>query len=154
MMTDPKTVQVGVFYKPGEDPNFAFVSDLKKGNSNELVFKNDGHPGFWVEYNLDPKSFGDLVFPNDETQALSCAVLHNPNDKCPDTGTWDEFKPHKVKNSNRTLVVRNINGKLPPGKTEVQFGYALFVTDNANGSGDFHKLDPIGNNQNGPSAFR
>lgn len=152
-MADPKTVKVGVKYKPGYDPNFEFVSALKKGNSNELVFRNEGHPGFWVEYDLDPESFGDLVFPNDETQALSVAVLHQDSDRCPDVGAWDEFKPHKVKNSNRTLVVRNINGKLPPGKTEVQFGYALFVTDNPNGDGTFHKLDPIGTNQNGPSSL-
>jgi hypothetical protein len=154
-MTDPKRVDVTVIYKPGENPNFEFESELKRGTDNELVFKNDHHPGFWVQYKLDPESFGDLAFPNDETQALSCAVLHDDEDKCPNSGTWDQFTPHQVKDHNRTLVVRNVNGKLPPGKTEVKFGYALFVTDDPNGNGQFHKLDPIGTNENGPiSVFR
>lgn len=149
---DPKPVSVKIHYQPNEDPPFYFVTDLPVGNNGELIFINKGHPGFWISYELDD-SFGKLVFPNDEQQALCSAVMEDEDDRCPDEGIWNEFSPHKVKDRNRTLVVRNINGKLPAGKREVRFGYTLYVTENPNGDGDWVELDPIGSNQNGPISF-
>lgn len=151
-MSDPKDTYVTLSFRPGEDPPFLLQSnDLPTGRDGELIFKNDGHPGFWVNYKLD-ESFGDYVFPNDKDQALCSAVIADGQNSCPDEGVWSEFYPHKVKDGNRTLVVRNINGKLPKGKDEVRFGYTLYVTENRNGDGDFLGLDPIGSNQNGNFA--
>jgi hypothetical protein len=152
-MSDPNEMTITVYYQPTKKPPFRFDTGLPKGPKGQLVFRNGGHPGFWLYYKLDPESFGDLVFPNDEQQALCSAVIENDGDECPDSGIWQQFYPHKVKDSNRTLVVRNINGKLPHGKTEVLFGYTLYVTENPNGDGDFIALDPIGSNQNGSTGI-
>lgn len=151
-MSKPHEETITVYYQPTEIPPFRFDTTLRRGQSGELVFQNDGHPGFWLYYKLDPVSFGDLVFPNDEQQALCSAVIVNDGDECPRSGIWQQFYPHKVQDSNRTLVVRNINGKLPHGKSEVRFGYTLYVTENPNGDGDFVELDPIGSNQNGATG--
>lgn len=150
-MSDPKDVYVTISYCPGERPPFLLHSDLPRGAAGEFIFRNDGHPGFWVHYTLD-ESFGDYVFPNDVEQALCSAVMEGDDNSCPQEGVWNEFYPHKVKDENRTLVVRNINGRLPKGKDEVRFGYTLYVTENRNGDGDFLELDPIGSNQNGNTS--
>lgn len=147
-MSEAKQADVTISYKPGEEPPFTLTTGLPKGPGGEIIFKNDGHPGFFVNYTLDD-SWGDYVFPNDTDQALCSAVIEDGENSCPSEGVWPEFYAHKVKDNNRTLVVRNINGKLPQGKDEVRFGYTLYITENPNGDGDFLELDPIGANQNG-----
>ena len=152
-MADAKKVTITVKYLPGQTPNYSFSSTLPTGNGGELIFKNDNFPGFELSYTLDPESFGNLVFPNDPNLALASAVIENGVNKCPQSGTiWDGFKPVPNKSTNQTLVVRNPNGKLPPGKDQELFGYTLFVTADPNGDpADFIALDPIGSNQNGSS---
>jgi len=156
-MADPLEKTITVYYKPGKKPNYSLSSDLPPipGIPNGFIFRNDGHPGFKLNYTLDPESFGELVFPNDPQEALCVTV--GDQETCPQSGTWGVFKPLQVKavnGENRILVVRNYNGKLPGGKTEERFAYTLYVTQNPNGDpGDFIALDPIGSNQNGHSGF-
>ena len=153
-MPNPKDVTIKVYYQPGETPNYRFDTTLPTGNGGELIFRNDHFPGFVLFYTLDAASFGDLVFPDDPDQALSSAVIENDGDECPDSGIWDGFEPIRNKSTNQTLAVRNTNGKLPPGKSQVKFGYTLYVTADPNGDpSDFIALDPIGSNQNGPISF-
>ena len=151
-MADAKKVTITVKYLPGQTPNYSFSSTLPTGNGGELIFKNDNFPGFELSYTLDPESFGNLVFPNDPNQALASAVIENGANECPTSGIWDGFKPVPNKSTNQTLVVRNPNGKLPPGQDQILFGYTLFVTADPNGDpANFIPLDPIGSNQNGSS---
>jgi hypothetical protein len=150
-MGGAKEATITVLYRPRQQPPYEFRTTLPTNPKGELVFQNEGHDGFWLYYELDPRTFGDLVFPNDEQRALSSAVILKPGDECPKSGIWPEFAPHRVMDDNRTLEVRNKNGKLPPGKSEVRFGYTLFVTDDPNG-GTLIPLDPIGNNQNGSTV--
>src|SRR5438309_8454438 len=147
----PRLEKISVYYQPGQNPNIRFVTQHPKGKNTkkrELLFRNDHFDGFMLHYRLDHPSFGDLKFPNDPQRALSSAVMTGPENECPTTGVWPQFTPVSVTDDNRTLVVRNCNGDLQPGQTEVQFGYTLFVTDDPD-YGELTPLDPIGTNMNG-----
>src|SRR5438270_12159241 len=77
----PKLETIRVYYQPGQNPNFRFVTQLPKGKNTkkrELLFRNDHFDGFMLHYRLDHPSFGDLKFPNDPQRALSSAVMTGP----------------------------------------------------------------------------
>jgi hypothetical protein len=146
-MPDPQEVDVTVVLKPNQVPPFELKSNKLQGG--RLTFQNDHFPGFYVNFRLeDPQQTG-YVFPNNENLALAAQRIQNDNDECPRQGqTFGQFKPVKVTDSNKTLRVRNLN------QFAARFGYSLFVTTTPNDdSGQFLMLDPIGENQNGPSSF-
>lgn len=146
-MADPVTVDVYVELSLNKQRKLDFRlhgGHLLEGD--QLVFRNSGHPGFIVNFRLlDPHGTG-FVFPHDHKAALSSARIRSPDDECPKKGQWGIFKSVDVKDSNRTLVVRNINNEV------ALFGFTLWVTDNPNSIDRLEPLDPVGSNQNGPSS--
>lgn len=151
---DPIDVDVKVTVLPGATPNYQFDSPIWQ--NNQLVFQNNGHNGFYVSFKIQPpKNPGDpqYYFPSDANKdlAVSAAPLVNPTDGCPpqNAAAWNQFRPDKVTDSNKTLIVHNPNA---PGK-QTLFGFTLFVTTNADGSGPYLALDPIGSNQDGPVSI-
>ena len=147
---DPIDVDVNVTVLPGQTPNYKFDSPIWQ--NDELVFQNDGHNGFYVSFKIQPPAPGQpqYYFPDDTNKdlAVSARPMTNPSDACPPQGaaSWNQFKAFKVKDSNKTLVVHDPNS---PGQA-TQFSFSLFVTTNANGTGPYTQLDPIGSNQDGP----
>lgn len=112
----------------------------------EIIFRNDGHAGFIVHFELQGDTHG-YFFPPVEADA----VWSQRGAACPnDTGIWDVFNPLQVVASGnpperRTLIVRNRNPRMEGGKGQGKFRYNLRVT---NGSRTLD-LDPPGDNTNG-----
>ncbi|MES2002579.1 MAG: hypothetical protein V4444_09765 [Pseudomonadota bacterium] len=148
-MSNEKTVNVTVIHKPGATPNVELVSDDLPIVDGNLVFKNDANDGFFVRFNLDPTTLGKYYFPNTKDEALFVKVNQGGTAECPKSGTWDGFRPHKLDNGNKTLVVFNKNGKLPANKKEERFSFTLRVREDKFSGTDFLELDPGGINQNG-----
>lgn len=148
-MSSPRSVNVNVIYKAGNKPNVELQSDDIPIVDGKLIFKNDGHDGFWVRFNLCPKTLGDYYFPNTKEDALYSAIVHGNEGVCPTSGVWEGFRTQGLDNGNKTLVIRNINGKLPPNKQEQAFSFTLRVNKDKNSNSDFLELDPGGINQNG-----
>jgi hypothetical protein len=150
-MADPKEVDVQVVLTPSGNPKWHLESDLLD-KDGKLVFKNNGHPGFYVYFKLKDPEKSRYQFPDDAGMALAAAPVVGQGAKCPDQNAkpWSQFKALKVKKGffsrrNMTLKVHDPNA---PGQ-ECEFGYSLFVTLTPDGSGPYWKLDPGGINQNG-----
>lgn len=146
MSKEPVTRDITVELVPtpnGEDP----VS--YKINESDLVFRNDGHPGFVVNFNLsDPHNTGYL-FPDSKTEAMWVhKIIVGDPDPCPKTAVhWPEFQAQKVLNGNTTLEVRNLN------EHKHLFAFALRVTQTPHDPQPvLVPLDPIGDNQNGSTS--
>jgi len=155
MAGDPNTAHVRVVLKRGKNPDYQLHSPLME--NGKLTFRNNGHPGFKVFFDLEDPDGSGYQFPDDENMAIAVTKKQNPPVSgwdCPDQGaTWPIFQPKRIWKDgnlrNMTLEVTNPN---PPGQ-EGDFGYSLFVTQQPDGSGgpaSYWKLDPIGSNQNGP----
>ena len=147
-MSDPMEVHVAVVLHPGaSNGNFHFeTTELPMGPNNYLYFKNAGHPGFHVHYDL--QGHEEYVFPDEGMTKyyLKEALYSDDKPGCPTTsGQWGQFKAIEVRNNGRTLVVYNKND------TEKDFGYTLRVT-NDDGH-NYLDLDPGGGNQNGPQQL-
>jgi hypothetical protein len=141
-MTKAKDADVTVTLLPSQDPPFKIGSPLLQGS--KLVFKNQNFPGFMISFNLEDPENSGYLFPDDPKKAFS-AKQYQGTPSCPAQGaSWSELDPVEVTNSNRTLRVRNYNQQI------ADFGYSLFVTKDGQG-GPFLQLDPIGQNQNGPT---
>ena len=151
-MADPMDVHVQVFLHPG-DPRGDFhfeTTDLPMGADNVLFFKNCGHPGFYIHYDLQDPTNGylfpesSLFPPNPPKQNLKAAIWCQQNPGCPAAPSqWGQFSGRDVTNGGKTLVVHNKN------QSPQDFGYTLRVTND--GGASYLPLDPGGTNQNGPA---
>lgn len=143
MSKEPKDVHVKVTLLPGQKPPFKISStDLPMGRDSELIFRNHGHPGFRVHFELQEPTHGYL-FPPNKTRA-EAVWSQMGADACPETQIWDVFRALEVSPDRKTLTVRNGNvHKEELGK----FTYTLRVV--RDDPLDWMELDPGGDNQNG-----
>ena len=157
-LNGPNEVNVNVTVLPGQTPNYKFNSIIWV--NNQLVMNNNGNNGFLISFIIQPPTNpGDpqYYFPSDANKELAITAnpIVNPTDNCPNSQNgpgskpWSLFKAKSVSSDNKTLVVHDPN---PQGQ-ETLFGFTLWVTTNADGSGPYIGLDPIGNNQNGPVSL-
>jgi hypothetical protein len=142
-MSDPQQIEVKVFLDSVDPVRFRLESPLPKGTKdNDFIFKNDGHPGFYLSYVLQSDGHGaDYSFPDELDDALYSAK----STTCPTKkGQWPQFRAHEVKPGNKILVVRNLN------QHQAQFSYTLRVTRRPHDPDpECLDLDPGGVNENG-----
>ena len=145
-MAPPKHVHVKVFIEdPDVDPpKFHFTSDdLRVGPNNELTFKNNGHAGFTISFDLQQPSHG-FQFPGNE-MARQAVWSKFGERECPKSPASEVFTEPRVSQDKLSLRVHNRNSESDTG----MFGYTLRVTND--GGSNHLPLDPGGVNQNGPS---
>jgi hypothetical protein len=144
-MLSANEVDVKVWVLEGQSPNYRFESPI--WINNQLVFQNNGHEGFHVHFKLQDAQY---YFAKGKDMALAAAKLVNPGDECPDQGRkWNQFNEVGLSSDLKVMTVNNPNA---PGQKSL-FGFSLFVTKDKNGSGPYIKLDPIGDNQDGPVHY-
>ena len=154
----PQTVRVDVrIFNPAPGViDFELLSGIASGPKT-LNFRNNGHPGFIVMFDIKNQAAVAYEFPANPADALwvkpvvvpavpaAGGAAAAPNDTCPDGPcVWSQFEAQAVAGDRETLVVRNRN------EFTQKFGFVLRVTDPAGAAGNILNLDPIGNNQNGP----
>jgi hypothetical protein len=142
MPGSPKRADVDVILRSDNPLDFDIVPNgLPKGPNGELVFENNNHPGFQIQFHLqDPNGLDYLFPPNSDKEEAVWSKLGSG--ACPTSGMWEVFEPIRVVPQRTTLVVHNPN----PSPAQGKFGYTLRVT---NGS-RWLDLDPGGDNLNGP----
>ena len=148
-MPGPETVDVDVVIltDPIQAPpnGFQLISGIVS-NDNILNFRNRGHPGFIVKFNIvDTTGAGFQFLPN-PAQALWVQPLFAPAQGCPNAQcSWEQFEAQAVTGNGQMLIVRNRN------EFTQRFGYVLNVQAPGGAQpGVTQVIDPIGNNQNGP----
>lgn len=124
-----------------EPPTFRIESYLQSGPGGPLVFHNNHRPGFDIHFHLhDPNGTG-YRFPQHSNRRA--AVWSRMGDAaCPSQEVCEVLDPRRVEPDRMTLVAHNPNRDELVGR----FGYVLRVVKD----GDWKRLDPIGDNQNGP----
>jgi len=147
-MPEPQVVDVDVeiLADPIVPPPAGFQLISRISNNNVLNFRNNGHPGFIVKFNIvDTIGAGFQFLPN-PAQALWAQPLIAPADGCPNAQcSWEQFEAQTVTGNRLTLIVRNRN------EFTQKFGYVLNVVAPGGAlPGVVQAIDPIGNNQNGP----
>lgn len=147
-MAAPETVQVDVRILANPIPpqpgggGFELRSGIFSGGM--LNFRNRGHPGFIVIFNIVDVIGAGFRFADDPDQALWVRPIVVPGDGCPGAQcSWSQFEPQSVTGGGDRLVVRNRN------EYTQRFGFVLRVTTDPAGAQNFQVIDPIGNNQNG-----
>lgn len=123
-----------------------FQSNL--GNGDQLTFKNNYHPGFIVNFNIEDAQNTGYLFPSDIKKAMWVKKLTGaPGEvKCAKQSEyWDGFKATGVSPDFKTLTVSNPNDK------EQIFVFTLRFTKNPQ-SGNCIDWDPGGTDRNGPSS--
>jgi hypothetical protein len=118
-------------------------------DNGRLVFKNQGHDGFWVKFHLtNTDEYSDYVFPTPQPRrpfrdAIWSKRVDHENESCPHEEQWAEFKQHSVEDDNKSVLVRN------PNSHKHLFKFALRFTKDPQTDASC-MCDPIGDNQNGP----
>lgn len=146
-MAQPQTVQVDVriLANPIPPGGGGFQLDSRIFAGGMLNFRNNGHPGFIVMFNIVDVVGAGFRFAADPDDALWVRPIVAPGDACPgQRSSWTQFEPQTVTGDGQRLIVRNRN------EFTQKFGFALNVTLNQGGAPPFQAIDPIGNNQNGP----
>lgn len=150
----PKDVWVTVkLHPPGSEKPFEFVQkELPTQGDDVLVFENgDKTYGFQIHYVIDDTLNPGYRFPEQQTggghQHLDNALWVRPSldlNDCPTKACkWAEFKPMKVLDDGKRLIVMNKN------RDPETFVYTLRVTKD----GDYLALDPGGVNKNGSEPY-
>jgi hypothetical protein len=145
--TKPWDVEVDVYLTSvGPPATFSIATCLPVDPNGNIVFSNNGRPGFTINFRLYDGTGGGYVFPNPPAppnKEMQWAMWSTQGQGCPPQGSgqWSEFTSQNVKDQGETLVVRNTNS------SQTQFGYTLRVTND--GGQTFVDLDPGGSNQNG-----
>jgi hypothetical protein len=144
MPNDAKSVTVNVILRTDDPLAFDVDSnDLEKDKDGNLIFENNGHPGFMIHFDLDDQTGKGYVFPQNSKK--DDAIFSKLGDSgCPASGQ-EVFRPITVKPHRQTLIVHNPNEKPALGK----FRYTLQV--GLRGASKYLPLDPGGVNQNGPT---
>ena len=145
-MPSPWNVSVDVTLNSINPVSFTIDSkDLPKGSNGDLIFKNDGKPGFHINFNFtDGTGLGYRFPPNkNKDEAVWSQVGSNA---CPQSASSDVFHAIGVDEPARlTLTVNNPN----PSPAQGKFGYTLRVTNDEGTT--YLPLDPGGDNMNGSS---
>ena len=145
-MPSPWNVSVDVTLNSINPVSFTIDSkDLPKGGNGDLVFKNDGKPGFHISFNFtDATGLGYRFPPNKNKEEAVWSQLGSG--VCPQASCSDVFHAIGVNEPARTtLTVNNPN----PSPAQGKFGYTLRVTSDEGKT--FLSLDPGGDNMNGSS---
>lgn len=142
----PKLVKVQVILKSEKPIDFTIEStDLPTDPNGDLMFNNDHHPGFHVEFELIDQTGLKYSFPpNSKKDSAVWSKLGSTN--CPTAGVWEVFKPLHVSPDGAKLTVHNTNEKPVLGR----FMYSLQVSKD--GGNKLLSLDPGGLNNNGPTS--
>ena len=144
MPGDPKYARVAVTLRKVSPLDFDVTStDLPMDADRNLVFRNNGHPGFKILFDLDDQTGENYRFPTNSKK--QDGVWSKRGTKCPDTAASDIFKVVEIPPHRQTMVVHNLN----PQPAQGEFRYTLRVTKD--GGKNYLPLDPGGVNQNGPS---
>jgi len=115
---------------------------LPKDSNGDLIFDNEGHDGFKINFILsDNTGHGYQWPPNSKKDQAVWSKLTADAKYCPSDGDKDVF--HALSINGSTLQVRNKNPKPAQGP----FRYTLCVTND--GGASYLPLDPGGNNNNG-----
>lgn len=141
-------VLVDVYLHSETPGDFTIESYLQSDpDSDNLIFYNNGHPGFHISFSLHDETGLGYSFPqgSNKEDAVWSQVGEN---LCPETGVWGVFEQSSivVKNSGATLEVHNPN----PSPAQGQFSYTLNVSKD--GGATYLALDPGGINQNGGTS--
>lgn len=143
-MAAPKDVHIKVFIDDAkaDPPKFHFISDdLQVGPKNHLTFKNDGHAGFDIHFDLQEPTYGYRFPPQ---AAAKQAIWSKFGDgECPHLEASEVFTEPRISHDGQSLRVHNRNSEYDTGS----FGYTLRVTND--GGSNYLPLDPGGLNQNG-----
>ena len=145
-MAAPETVQVDVRILANPIPPGPNGFELRSGiySGGMLNFRNNGHPGFIVMFNIVDVIGAGFRFADNPAHALWVRPFIDPPDGCPGAQcSWSQFEPQTVTGKGDRLVVRNRN------EYTQKFGFVLRVTTDPAGVQNFQVIDPIGNNQNG-----
>jgi len=146
-MSGPRDVHINVHLDSVKPLRFSVQpvsKGLPKGPEDEIIFRNEGHDGFNIHFDLKDPIEG-YVFP--EREDLHEAVWSKLGKQCPTSAASDVFTPLRVENNRKTLVVYNKN----PCPKQGRFCYTLRVTNDDGKT--YLDLDPGGDNQNGESRF-
>lgn len=124
--------------------NKDLISSILEGKQREK-YKNDGRPGFLIDFVIKDDDGTGLLFPKDKAEAMWVHPVADKDDPCPPRrSTWDEFRAVEVRDDGRTLRVRNCNRR-----TQL-FKFSLnFTRDRNNPHAEPICWDPIGDNRNG-----
>ena len=123
------------------------LDPIPTGPDGSLIFDNDHHNGFNIDFVLTDQTGQGYAFPpnNQKQQAVSSQL--GATTMCPPQGTSEVLNAINVSGPNNSILsVHNPN----QGNVVGPFSYALWVT-NDNGS-SYIKLDPGGRNNNGPTS--
>ncbi len=138
-----KNVDVGVIITQGEK-GLEYALESALGGKDKMKFENDKKGDYFlISFNIDDQSGLDLVFPNDIGAAMWVKQLTDPSNPCPAPGSYlpGLFEATKVKNQNKTLMVKNFNPKIET----LSFALRFSTTPTAEPSEMF---DPIVDNRN------
>lgn len=143
----PWDAVVDVFLHSETPGDFTVRSNLQAPGSDELVFRNDGHPGFNVIFNLHDETQLGYRFPAPPKDFDSIWSQVGASG-CPGSpGAWEVFDKASIVVTNGGDVMKAKNRN--PSPAQGQFRYTLNVTKD--GGATYLPLDPGGNNQNGAS---
>lgn len=142
-LRDRWVVDVDVYLESIDPLRFIVESYLQQAHGGDLVFHNNGHPGFDVAFHLhddtdDPDGY-TFVRPR---QNAIWSQYGESEAACPTTAIWEVFRPLRLVDGGMTLVVYNPNDEIK------DFQYTLRVTN----GGEPVRLDPGGKNMNGVSG--
>lgn len=129
--------------RAGVDPQFEITSSLPRNAAGDLIFENNGRPGFVISFNLIDQSGGNYLFPSRAHEAVWSAK----GTQCPRSPAHQVFEPLRVAAQGKTLVVRNDNPGPDHGGPIGPFRYSLRATNDDGVS--YLLLDPGGENMNG-----
>lgn len=112
-----------------------------------LLFDNDHHDGFDIDFVLTDKTGKNYAFPPNNKKQDAVSSKMGPIDSCPAQGTSDVFKVISVGGPNNSILsVHNKNQDEVVGT----FSYVLWLTND--GGSSYIKLDPGGTNNNGMTS--
>lgn len=117
------------------------------GGPQELNFRNNGKPGFDLNFVIDDQAnCGCEFLPNPQDALWVRLIDDDTPDPCAKCSMhWNQFMATAVINNNKTLVVSNTNTRKQK--------FAFSMRFNVPGEPDPVLYDPIGSNQNGPRLF-
>lgn len=145
---DSWDVDVYVYLHSGTPGDFTVDSYLQSDpGSNNLIFYNRHHPGFWVNFLLIDEQDLGYRFPlpsNKEDGIWSDLGIVCPTSAKP---VWTIFDKIEIKDNGLTLSAYNENVAPAVG----EFRYTLNVS--LDGKGPYLPLDPGGTNHNGMTTI-
>jgi hypothetical protein len=140
-----ETIMVVVTRNTAGKLEFSLNSSI--GGPQELNFRNNGKPGFDLNFIIDDRANSGCEFLPNPQDALWVRLIDDDTpDPCAKCAMhWNQFTATGVTNNNKTLVVSNTN------RRKQQFAFSMRF--NVPGEPEPVLYDPIGSNQNGPRLF-